>query len=128
MSLVVVSTWSHRISRIVLFSVKTCFEQKSFVLCENGCDSDKKQEMRWPFEVFFRKHPDLADEMRKFSEKKDLPNSDIGRFFERKFRAARETLKIPKELPYFSESCTHPIPAPTHPFHVHLCVLRAYPK
>ena len=35
--------------------------------------------------------------MRKFSEKKDLPNSDIGRFLERKFRAARETLKIPKK-------------------------------
>ena len=31
-------------------------------------------------------------------------------------------------LPYFSESCTHHIPAPTHPFLVHLCVLRAYPK
>ena len=44
MSLVVVSTWSRRISRIVLFFVNTCFEQKSFVLCENGCD--KKQEMR----------------------------------------------------------------------------------
>ena len=25
--------------------VETCFEQKSFALCENGCD--KEQEMRW---------------------------------------------------------------------------------
>ena len=32
------------------------------------------------------------------------------------------------DLLYFSESCTHRIPAPTHPFHVHLCTLRAYPK
>ena len=31
-------------------------------------------------------------------------------------------------LPYFSDSCTHHIPAPTHPFLVHLCVLRTYPK
>ena len=31
-------------------------------------------------------------------------------------------------LPYFSESCTHHIPAPTHTFLVHLCVLRAYSK
>ena len=28
-----------------VFCFKTCFEQKSFVLCENGCD--KKQEMTW---------------------------------------------------------------------------------
>ena len=32
------------------------------------------------------------------------------------------------KLLYFSESCTHRIPAPTHPFLVHLCVLCAYPK
>ena len=36
--------------------------------------------------------------MRKLSENKHLPSSDIGRFFERKFRAARETLKIPREI------------------------------
>ena len=33
-----------------------------------------------------------------------------------------------KELPYFLDSCTHCIPAPTHFILVYLCVLCAYPQ